>query len=181
MRKQEKKQFLDLFFKCPTCNVFLKYDSSLCEYCGNLFSYDDETGQYYVSGRGCFKCGFSNELDSPCCANCKNKFTIMCPQCGSEIEVVGARCKKCGTSIGDLYIHKKIGQQLIPKQVSLISKINLYFAAFMFLGFALFFVFLAFRNEGADATTTVLLMAGAAIFGILLVIVGMSIFMERKK
>src|SRR4030067_1622024 len=110
MARKEKKEFLELFFKCPTCKGLVNYDSSICEYFGNLISYDDETEQYYVSGRVCFKCGFSNKVGSPYCAECGNKFIMICPKCRAEIEVPRARCQKCGLSIDQFYLEKEIGK-----------------------------------------------------------------------
>ena len=171
MTKNKAKRYLEVFLRCPTCTSLIRYDAYMCEYCGNLISYDNEVERYYVSGRACFKCGFSNDPESLFCAQCKTRFSILCPKCKEEIEIERDRCEHCGLQIKKFRQENEVLKYNTLEKSSGFSKWVLCFGAMTFFAFFLFFAFLAILDRGADVRKTVLFSAGSVIFLVLFILV----------
>ncbi len=146
-KKRAGKEFLDVFLKCSICNSFIPYDTELCDYCGGVTSYDDEFGQYYISGRVCFDCGFENKPGNIYCENCKIKFGIICPKCRRKLEIGEGFCKNCSFRIDEFYIENEVNKRLTLLIKGKTKTQGLYVAAALFFLLALLFTFLGFTNE----------------------------------
>lgn len=169
--------------KCPLCNNNIESDSQICEYCGGIIAYDDETHRFYVSAIICSKCGLENEIGISCCRACKNIFSVVCPRCNSETQLEGRYCKRCGLQIDQFYIEEKAKRQLRKTEIVRSNKIAFYFGGMFYLLCVLFFLILAVDSARAGISIrTAAFTLGVIIFFIMIIVIGKELFkMDRGK
>ena len=165
---------------CPLCNNSIDRDSRMCQYCGAVVAYDEESLRFYVSARICSKCGYENEQGASHCHNCGSVFTVVCPKCRSETQFQQRYCKRCGLRIDKFYLEETKREQLYATKVRRSRRMGLYFGGILVLLFALFFLLLAVDSGSADIIRTAAFTLGALMLFALLTAIGRSLF-ELKR
>lgn len=170
------REYLEIFLRCSICKNIVPYNSGICEYCGGIISYD-ENSECYISSRQCFKCGYDNKADSQYCENCRSKFTFVCPKCKNEVEE--AYCKRCGFRIDEFYIENEVDKRLTLVKTGKSRKIGLYLSGLIFLSLTLFLTILGIGSQYRDIRR-IGFVIGAAIFFALFLSVLISLIKNKK-